>query len=805
MRLRLALTGRGAAVIIIGGLCLLTGSALRMPLLNLSGDALVVLLLLAFILGVLELRGVTVKARLSSAPDLDGRWEAGVSIHAARAAGPFGLSHKQDKHWCQDVPLHLPDAAFQRMRLQPPSESKALVIRLRTVPLGLVAVSSLTRVPWPVEADPTSAAEQRSILHASPAASDETSGGIREHRPGEGIRDVHWGASARLRRLVIRLREAEPQPSPRRSPWPEGKLLAPCVDLYLMHVATGVAVVAAIAFGWVSGLMPPAIAALAGGLAALGSAASARRQGKPGRWLHALLYLGILAVLGIFLLKLQRPVASRSAMPELVALVMGLFAWDLRNRAYLRAQQLFALLMIAILPAFLAPRDTLLVGLSYGATLLALWLASWSDGRHAIGYAKVRLRDLSALPSRWLPLAAIGLVAYLAQPWLPELPLPALPTFGLSTTRTAPQGDQAARLPGEAGTISLDARWSTSDAVVARLEGQVPLRLRVETFDTYREGRWTRSEVARDSWGRAETEAAQHWLTLLIPGADRLPLPETTVGTLTPLERPLLGSDGSLFNPSGLREGYRYRVTLGPEVRWRTVAPTAAEKAFNTVPGDLTRLAPQYVEQTPSLDAAMRALASRLQRDCRYDLDAPRPPAGADPAQFFVTASHRGFCLHYASALALMGRALGIPTRLVVGYAAGEKRGDEIVYRAKDAHAWVEAFVEGRWVSYDPTPEARARASRGLDPHQALLAGVLFLLGLYGWAARRQPAIFHRYQRALKRLARRGVPITPSTSPREALKLASNVLDARAYAELVALIERYEAERFAPPLTKSAR
>ncbi|HEY9897925.1 MAG TPA: transglutaminaseTgpA domain-containing protein [Pantanalinema sp.] len=799
MRLRIALSGRGAAVLAIGGLCLLTGGALGMPLLNLSGDALLVLLVLASILGILELRGVTLDVRLGAEAEQDGSWIVGVRAHARRQAGPFGLALKAGKSWRPDVPLSVPEASSLRLNLPPAAGRDPVRVRLRTFPLGLLAVCSIVRVPRPepgVRADDAPGPDDRP---APPDLSAAPFGGIREHRVGEGIRDVHWGASARLQRLVVRLREAERDRSPARSALrPPASGRAPRADLLLLHAASASAVLGAIAFSGLSGLVPPAIAGIAGTIAMAGSALSARRQGRPGRWLHAVLYFGMLGVLAGFLWKLQRPGDSHTAMVELVVLVMGLFAWDLRNRAYLGAQQLFALLTVAVLPAFAPVRDTPWVGLSYGLALLSLVLASWADGRHSIGYARVRLKDLEALPSRWVPLALIGLVAYLAQPWLPAIPLPELPTFGLAPAQAAKPSDEATRHPGQAGGLSLNARWPTSDAAVIRLEGPEPVRLRVETFDTYRAGRWSRSDLKTTRRPSVSTLPSHRWLTLLFPDVTHLPLPETTVGVLTPMERPLLRQDGSLANPTGLRRGYRYRVALGEEPGWRRGAPSRAQKALDGQPADFARLAHEFAAGAGTPADALNLLERRIRRAARYDLEAPRPPAGEDPTLFFLTASHRGYCAHYASALALLGRSLGIATRLVVGYAPPERAGDGVTYRAGDAHAWVEAFIDGRWESYDPTPMANERPSRGADPRLLMLAGVLLALCAYPLIKQRRSGPAAEYRRALRGLRRRGVSITRATSAQEALRLASRTLDESEIEALAALIRRYDAQRFAP-------
>ena len=70
-----------------------------------------------------------------------------------------------------------------------------------------------------------------------------------------------------------------------------------------------------------------------------------------------------------------------------------------------------------------------------------------------------------------------------------------------------------------------------------------------------------------------------------------------------------------------------------------------------------------------------------------------------------------GYCEQFASAMAVMARSVGIPARVVIGFAAPLPRPDgSVVVRDRDAHAWVEAWIEGEgWVTLDPTPAATAR------------------------------------------------------------------------------------------------
>jgi len=76
---------------------------------------------------------------------------------------------------------------------------------------------------------------------------------------------------------------------------------------------------------------------------------------------------------------------------------------------------------------------------------------------------------------------------------------------------------------------------------------------------------------------------------------------------------------------------------------------------------------------------------------------------GDSPVDEFLFTTRNGFCEHYASAFVVMLRAAEIPARVVTGYLGGEMNGDYMIVRQSDAHAWAEAYFNGRWVRFDPT------------------------------------------------------------------------------------------------------
>jgi hypothetical protein len=101
-----------------------------------------------------------------------------------------------------------------------------------------------------------------------------------------------------------------------------------------------------------------------------------------------------------------------------------------------------------------------------------------------------------------------------------------------------------------------------------------------------------------------------------------------------------------------------------------------------------------------------KAIETHLKVTYRYSLDA-KPSPGRPPIDDFLFGRKTGYCEHFASAMVLMLRGLGIPSRLITGFLQGEwnEYGEYYIVRQRDAHAWVEAyFPQSGWVTFDPTP-----------------------------------------------------------------------------------------------------
>lgn len=126
----------------------------------------------------------------------------------------------------------------------------------------------------------------------------------------------------------------------------------------------------------------------------------------------------------------------------------------------------------------------------------------------------------------------------------------------------------------------------------------------------------------------------------------------------------------------------------------------------DSVPERVRRLALDITEDQETTYDKLRAIEAYLW-ELSYDLDPGNLPEGEDFVDYFLFESHKGYCTSFASAMAIMARAVGIPTRYVEGYVVdySEKKDISYLIRDKEAHAWAEAYIEGvGWIPFEATP-----------------------------------------------------------------------------------------------------
>jgi transglutaminase-like putative cysteine protease len=234
----------------------------------------------------------------------------------------------------------------------------------------------------------------------------------------------------------------------------------------------------------------------------------------------------------------------------------------------------------------------------------------------------------------------------------------------------------------------------------------------------------------------------------------------------------LLTSEGSLRVLAPMSESLRYEVSAhsGPPLA-SPLSGVERSRYLELPPLDIRiyTLAREWSGDGAPLDRALR-IQSHLRSDFKYALDGPVRPV-RDPLSDFLFVRKEGYCEYFASAMAVMLRAQGIPSRVATGFQSGYFNDVSGLYvvRASDAHAWVEAWIAGssdgpaggRWTTFDPTPSASATR-----------AGLLSRLNMYLDAAdhawqewvvsydlTQQVAIAARFEAALRRLNR------PSPTP----------------------------------------
>jgi len=174
------------------------------------------------------------------------------------------------------------------------------------------------------------------------------------------------------------------------------------------------------------------------------------------------------------------------------------------------------------------------------------------------------------------------------------------------------------------------------------------------------------------------------------------------------------------------------RTFMGPQQQLMSVQPIDRRVAYEAVsyPSystnvNLSRMARSWYLRLPDDDSNPRTVELATQMRLSADSDQTfiegvlnmfreqeffytlEPPAlGNNAMDRFLFETRRGFCEHYASAFAVMMRAAGVPSRIVLGYQGGEmnRMGDYMIVRQSDAHAWTEVWLAGQgWRRVDPT------------------------------------------------------------------------------------------------------
>ena len=141
-----------------------------------------------------------------------------------------------------------------------------------------------------------------------------------------------------------------------------------------------------------------------------------------------------------------------------------------------------------------------------------------------------------------------------------------------------------------------------------------------------------------------------------------------------------------------------------------------------TVPGRVGELAREITEGYTGTYAQAKAIEQYLRETYAYafaESGAGGPPAGRDPVDWFLFESREGTCGQFSSAFVVLARSVGIPARVVSGWAIGQTGETQTVY-LDQAHQWAEvALDEIGWVSFEPTASGPPSRTPGFYVEEA--------------------------------------------------------------------------------------
>jgi transglutaminase-like putative cysteine protease len=185
---------------------------------------------------------------------------------------------------------------------------------------------------------------------------------------------------------------------------------------------------------------------------------------------------------------------------------------------------------------------------------------------------------------------------------------------------------------------------------------------------------------------------------------------------------------GALYVDGGLEPGYQYQVSSADndptpdELRTASI-DRAPDPAYYDVPRSLPQevrdLAFQITAQAATPYDKARALQDYFRTNFEYSTTVQR--GHNNDAMLNFLSIKKGYCEQFSGTFAAMARAIGLPSRVMVGFTPGILRADKLYHVAgRHAHAWDEVWFDGYgWVLFDPTP---GRGAPGAEQHTGAAA-----------------------------------------------------------------------------------
>ena len=178
-----------------------------------------------------------------------------------------------------------------------------------------------------------------------------------------------------------------------------------------------------------------------------------------------------------------------------------------------------------------------------------------------------------------------------------------------------------------------------------------------------------------------------------------------------------------LENKDKLTE-YSYTVAKAPGDSQLAAMETAMPFEYTQTTGNYTswhtKMAKRIVGDKTSVYDQAQAIADYVRKSATYDLQTQAMSRwSTDFVAWFLQDSYTGYCVHFASATAVLLQASGIPARYVNGYLVEVTAGETTPVYTSNAHAWVEYWLPGfGWTVLESTPPATAEPVPAPEPEK---------------------------------------------------------------------------------------
>ena len=288
--------------------------------------------------------------------------------------------------------------------------------------------------------------------------------------------------------------------------------------------------------------------------------------------------------------------------------------------------------------------------------------------------------------------------------------------YGFHRPQTNP--NKVSTAIGDIGSVKL------SNQIVLRVKSEpkqiVPSLLTRATYNRYTSGLWGAAQadfqpvtpgISEHTWQLQEkSNQAQ---TIIVSeklddaqGLLKLPSGSFAVAQL-PIAKISQNQYGTVqvFSDNSLLS---YQIQYDPSLSIDSPPTTADLQIIDSEKPAIAKIIAELKLEEKSPQEVLTSVNSFFNTKFGYSLKLTQPGNSRTPLAAFLLNHRSGHCEYFATATALLLRAVGIPTRYTVGYSVHEQSALEKQYiiRGRHAHAWTQVYVDGKWQAFDTTPSS---------------------------------------------------------------------------------------------------